>query len=65
MAQGGFDFQAVCIPLVLVFCLIILVLLIGVMVLALVGIFSLAVPMLSLLPRRAVLRIGGLLLTFL
>ena len=27
--------------------------------------FSLAVPMLSLLPRRAVLRIGGLLLTFL
>ena len=49
------------IPLVLVFCLIILVvLLIGEMVLALVGIFSLAVPMLSLLLRRAVLRKRGL-----
>ena len=53
------------IPLVLVFCLTVLVLLIRVMVLVLVGIFELAVPMLSLLPRRAVLRTGGLLLTFL
>ena len=40
------------IPLVLVFCLIILVLLVGEMFLALVGIFSLAVPMLSLLLMR-------------
>ena len=51
--------------LVLVFCLIILVLLIEMMVLVLVEISLLVVPMLLLLPRRAVLRIGGLLLTFL
>ena len=51
--------------LVLVLGLVILVLLIGLMVLVLVEISLLAVPMPLLLPRRAMLLIGCLLLTFL